>query len=222
MNTFYLTESQMNIINHVHLYVSHKLMEDYSGHDIAHIMRVVQLSKTLLATEPKANAFIVIMSAYLHDVIDDKVTTNSEQAKQQLVLFLQQQAVAENDIDHIMTIIESMSYRKNLHVKHSLSLEGCIVQDADRLDAIGAIGIGRTFYYGGNKKHTMHNPNIKPREQLNEAQYRHPNTVINHFYEKLFLLKDQMNTAKAKQIAQQRHQFLLEFVRRFEQEWLIK
>ncbi|MCO6523887.1 MAG: HD domain-containing protein [Candidatus Schmidhempelia sp.] len=221
MNSFYLTESQINIINNVHIYVSNKLIEDYTGHDIAHIMRVVHLSKQLLATEPQANAFIVIISAYLHDVIDDKITLDSQLAKQELLLFLQQQSVTDHDIKHIMTIIELMSYRKNLQAKQTLTLEGCIVQDADRLDAIGAIGIARTFYYGGNKKHQMHNPDAKPRQHLTEAQYRHSSTVINHFYEKLFLLKDQMNTPKAREIAEARHQFLLEFVDRFEQEWLI-
>jgi len=119
----------------------------------------------------------------------------------------------------IFDIIENMSYRKNLTGKKTLSLEGQIVQDADRLDAIGAIGIGRTFYYGGNKHNIMHDPTILPRTVINEENYKLPNTVINHFYEKLFLLKDMMNTEKAKKLAISRHNLLVEFVKQFENEW---
>lgn len=215
-----LTKSQQDTISSSEQYVQQKLAHDYSGHDMAHIQRVVHLAKKIQQTEPTANEFIVIMTAYLHDVIDDKVIDNVQLARQELIEFMTQQQVSQSDQQAILSIIDNMSFSKNLSEKQPLSLEGLIVQDADRLDAIGAIGIGRTFFYGGNKKNIMHDPSIAPRTQMDQEDYRKPSTVINHFYEKLFLLKDQMNTQEGTKLAQQRHQFLVEFVQRFEQEWL--
>jgi uncharacterized protein len=186
---------------------------------MAHIERVVRLAEQILQHEPKANAFIVIVSAYLHDVIDEKVVADVNQAVIELRDYLILQALTDNEIKMIFDIIENMSYRKNLNQKKELSLEGQIVQDADRLDALGAIGIGRTFYYGGNKHNIMYDPNISPRMALDEDNYKRPNTVINHFYEKLLLLKDMMNTQTAKKLAEPRHQFLVQFVEQFEKEW---
>src|SRR5699024_3099173 len=111
------------------------------------------------------------------------------------------------------------SYSSNLVDKKTLTKEGQIVQDADRLDAIGAIGIGRAFYYGGHKHEAMYDPAILPRQHLTKARYRQPSTVINHFYEKLLLLKEQINTVEGRRIAKQRHQILQQFVHQFEQEW---
>ncbi|OCG01554.1 hypothetical protein A9G12_02710 [Gilliamella sp. wkB112] len=215
-----MTPSQQQIIQNIQSLVKQKLADDYSGHDMAHIERVVKLTKQILASEPKANNFIAIASAYLHDVIDEKVVNDVNLAVTQLHEFLKLQPIPTDDMQMIFDIIENMSYRKNLNDKKILSLEGQIVQDADRLDALGAIGIGRTFYYGGNKHHIMYDPNIPPRTFLNETSYKQPSTVINHFYEKLFLLKDLMNTPKGKQLAQARHDFLLQFVKLFEDEWL--
>lgn len=214
-----LTKSQQDAIRNTEHYVQQILADDYSGHDVAHIQRVVHLAKKIQQTEPSSNEFIVIMAAYLHDVIDDKVIENVAAARQQLIEFMQQQNVYKTDLQAILDIIDHMSFSKNLAEKQSLSLEGKIVQDADRLDAIGAIGIGRTFFYGGNKKNIMHDPKVAPRTNMSREDYRKPGTVINHFYEKLFLLKDQMNTKEGIKLAQERHQFLLEFVNRFEQEW---
>ena len=215
-----ITAQQQLILNSIKLFVQQKLSHDFSGHDMAHIERVVKLAEKILNDQLQANAFIVLMSAYLHDVIDEKVVEDVDKAIIELRDYLQLLKVTTNEINAIFAIIENMSYRKNLLQKNELSLEGQIVQDADRLDAIGAIGIGRTFYYGGNKHNIMHDPNIPPRTKLNEDNYKQPNTVINHFYEKLFLLKDMMNTDIAKQIAEQRHKILVEFVNQFEQEWL--
>ncbi|WP_392560547.1 HD domain-containing protein [Orbus mooreae] len=217
-----LTKLQQETINNTACYVQQKLANDYSGHDMAHIERVVHLAKKIQQSEPQSNEFIIIIAAYLHDVIDDKVIENVQAARQELIGFIEQQHVDKNDLQEIMTIIDNMSFSKNLTEKKSLSLEGKIVQDADRLDAIGAIGIGRTFLYGGKKKHIMHDPHAMPRNKMSVEDYRQPSTVINHFYEKLFLLKDQMNTSMGMQIAQERHRFLVEFVDRFEQEWLGK
>ncbi|OCG68541.1 hypothetical protein A9G41_08250 [Gilliamella sp. Nev5-1] len=210
---------KQGVIQAIQAFVKQKLANDFSGHDMAHIERVVRLTEQILQHEPKANAFIVIVSAYLHDVIDEKVVANMNQAIMELRNYLILQALTDNEIKMIFDIIENMSYRKNLNQKKTLSLEGQIVQDADRLDALGAIGIGRTFYYGGNKHNIMYDPNISPRMVLDEDNYKRSNTVINHFYEKLLLLKDMMNTQTAKKLAEPRHQFLVQFVEQFEKEW---
>lgn len=215
-----LTLQQQTTLDNVKAFVKQKLSHDFSGHDMAHIERVVKLANNILNHQPQANAFIVLMSAYLHDVIDEKVIADVNNAINELQDYLRSLNLTTEEMRAIFDIIENMSYRKNLSQKTTLSLEGQIVQDADRLDAIGAIGIGRTFYYGGNKHNIMHDPNILPRTKLNEDNYKQPNTVINHFYEKLFLLKDMMNTQTAKQIAEQRHEILVKFVKQFEQEWL--
>lgn len=215
-----LTPQQQTTLDNVKAFVKQKLSHDFSGHDMAHIERVVKLANKILNHQPQANAFIVLMSAYLHDVIDEKVIADVNNAINELQDYLRTLNLTTEEIRAIFDIIENMSYRKNLSQQATLSLEGQIVQDADRLDAIGAIGIGRTFYYGGNKHNIMHDPNILPRTKLNEDNYKQPNTVINHFYEKLFLLKDMMNTQTAKQIAEQRHEILVKFVKQFEQEWL--
>jgi len=215
-----LTLQQQTTLDNVKAFVKQKLSHDFSGHDMAHIERVVKLANKILNHQPQANAFIVLMSAYLHDVIDEKVIADVNNAINELQDYLRSLNLTTEEMRAIFDIIENMSYRKNLSQKTTLSLEGQIVQDADRLDAIGAIGIGRTFYYGGNKHNIMHDPNILPRTKLNEDNYKQPNTVINHFYEKLFLLKDMMNTQTAKQIAEQRHEILVKFVKQFEQEWL--
>jgi len=214
-----LTKHQQQIIANTYEYAKQKLSHDYSGHDIAHITRVVKLAEHIQKTEPEANLFIVTIAAYLHDVIDDKVIENVEKGRKELIEFMQQQKIEELAQQSILAIIDNMSFRKNLSTRQALSKEGEIVQDADRLDAIGAIGIARTFYYGGNKKHIMYDPNIEPRLNLSKEDYRKPTTVINHFYEKLLLLKDQMNTSEGKKLALQRHQFLLNFLKQFEDEW---
>lgn len=214
-----LTEKQKMIVLNVRSFVEQKLANDFSGHDMAHIERVVKLTQRILQNEPKANYFIVILSAYLHDVIDEKVIANVTQAVDEVCVFLKQQNVNDDEIQIILDIIENISYRKNLTQKKVLPLEGQIVQDADRLDAMGAIGIGRTFYYGGNKHNIMHDPKILPRTTLTENNYKQPSTVINHFYEKLFLLKDMMNTKSGKKLAEKKHDFLVQFIRVFEQEW---
>lgn len=206
-------------LKQIHHYVQNKLEHDKSGHDMAHIERVVKLALTIQQTETNTDPFIVAVSAYVHDIIDDKVTENTAQERAELITLLQTLSFNQTQQQAIFAIIDNMSYRKNLNGKKMLSPEGEIVQDADRLDAIGAIGIGRAFYYGGNKHHLMHDPAIPPRSSLTEQDYRYPNTVINHFYEKLLRLKDQLNTETAKKIADKRHQILVNFVQQFEQEW---
>lgn len=214
-----LSYEQQQAIEKTKHYVASKLIYDTSGHDLAHIRRVVNLAGQILVKESDVNVFIVIMAAYLHDIIDDKIVADVTQAKASLMLFLAVLNLSDIEKDHIFEVIDNMSYRKNLSHQMTLSKEGQIVQDADRLDALGAIGIGRAFYYGGHKKEMMYDATILPREHLTNENYRYSGTVINHFYEKLLRLTELMNTAEGKRIASKRHQIVLQFVQQFEQEW---
>lgn len=195
------------------------LAADESGHSIDHINRVVKLAQKILETEPNADLEITLIAANVHDVIDEKIVDDVEKARQELHDFLIKQRIKESAIDRIFFIIDNMSYSKNLEQKIQLPIEGQIVQDADRLDAIGAVGIGRAFYYGGSKGTEIYNPNEKPRTQLNHENYRKSSSVINHFYEKLLLLKDQMNTTEGRRLAQNRHSFMEEFLKEFKAEY---
>lgn len=194
------------------------LKDDTTGHSIDHIDRVVKLAKKILETEPQADIELTLTAANLHDVIDEKVVKNVEEAKNNLREFLKEMRLSEEDITKIFFIIENMSYSKNLEGHIELPIEGKIVQDADRLDAIGAIGIARTFYYGGSKKNKMYDNNEKPRKDLNHDEYRNESTVVNHFYEKLLNLKDLMNTSEGKRLAIARHNFMKEFLKEFKLE----
>lgn len=136
-----LTEQQQQIITNIYDYVCIKLANDTTGHDIAHIERVVKLAKHIQSFEPQTNLFIVIISAYLHDVIDDKVIENYQSARNDLLAFMEQQPITQDEQLAIFSIIDNMSFSKNLTKQRTLSREGQIVQDADRLDAMGAIGI---------------------------------------------------------------------------------
>lgn len=214
-----LSKQSEQIIAATEQFVRQQLAQEHSGHDIAHIIRVVNLAKYLLKTTPKADPFIVIMAAYLHDVIDDKLFDDLVQARATLLHFLLGQRVTAGQQTAIMAIIDNMSFSQNLQQKQLLSLEGQLVQDADRLDALGAIGIARTFYYGGHKKHAMYDPTILPRTEMDKQTYRQPSTVINHFHEKLLLLSQQMNTPAAQKLAQKRHQLLQNFLSEFMDEW---
>lgn len=200
-------------------FVSEQLGHETSGHDFTHIMRVVALAKLILKGEPTANEKLVLVAAYLHDVADDKVATNPAAKRKVIINKLAEVGYDDSFIKKVFEIIDNMSYSANLKVKHQLSIEGQIVQDADRLDAIGAIGIARTFYFGGHFGEIMYNPRIMPRKDMDKSEYRKRGTVINHFYEKLFKLKDQMNTPTAKKIAEHRQQVMLAFVNEFVDEW---
>ncbi|MGR3741226.1 HD domain-containing protein [Companilactobacillus sp. DQM5] len=195
------------------------LKNDETGHSIDHIDRVVELSKKILETEPTADIEITLIAANIHDTIDEKIVNDVNKSKEELVLFLKKQGINEDNIEKILFIINNMSYSKNLDNKIQLPIEGQIVQDADRLDAMGAIGIARAFYYGGSKGNKIYDSKIKPREELTHETYRNEGTVINHFYEKLLLLKDQMNTTEGKRIAQSRHNYMEKFLKEFKDEY---
>ena len=191
-----------------------------TGHDWWHIERVRAMA-VRIAKEEQADEFIVELAALLHDIADHKfhggdTTIGPEKAGQ----WLNSLSVDAKHIQHICEIVEQVSF-KGAHVDTPMStLEGEIVQDADRLDAIGAIGIARAFAYGGYKQRELYNPFIKPELHSSFEAYKKTNSPsLNHFYEKLFLLKDRMHTQTGKRIAQERHHFMEQYVTRFLSEW---
>lgn len=203
----------------IHNYVVEQMAQDHSGHDVAHIERVVNLARHLLKRQPEAHQEIVLVAAATHDILDDKLVADVVAKRAELLTTYQQSGLTAKQIAAVLDIIDHMSYSKNLKTHYQLTLDGQIVQDADRLDALGAIGIGRTFYYGAHTGAPMYDPRVAPRTELNKADYRQQSPVINHFYEKLFKLGDLMNTEEAKTIAAQRIRFMQEFVQTFKNEW---
>ncbi|MCB9335938.1 MAG: HD domain-containing protein [Flavobacteriales bacterium] len=191
-----------------------------TGHDWFHIQRVNNLAKQIVNKEG-GDLFRVEMTALLHDVSDYKLNGGDEsRGMQKIKTFLEEISVGADTIQLILKDIENISY-KGAHVEQkTLSKEGQIVQDADRIDALGAIGIARTFAYGGNKNRMIYNPEQKPVMHTHFENYKKSTApTINHFYEKLLLLKDRMHTETAKQIAEERHQFMLHFLEQFYKEW---
>lgn len=208
------------IIEKTRKYVEQTLSGEGSGHDWWHVYRVWKMSQTIGKVE-KADMFIVELAALLHDIADWKFNNGDEEAGAKAArIWLESIEVDLDVINQVCNIIATSSF-KGAKVKSEMkTLEGRVIQDADRLDAIGAIGIGRAFAYGGNKNREMYNPNIKPVLHETAEQYKNNVTpTINHFYEKLLLLKDLMNTKTAKKIAQERHRYMEEYLDRFYKEW---
>ena len=200
-------------------FVKEKLYGEGGGHDWFHIERVYNLSR-FLANEEKADNFIVEMTALLHDIDDWKFSNGTKTNTTITEEFLNSVNVDKESINKIITIIKTMSFKGGVVNSTQNTIEGMIVQDADRLDAIGAIGIARTFAYGGSKNRPIYDPNIAPinftsLEEVKNAE----NHTINHFYEKLLKLKDLMNTDSAKIIAEKRHKFMEDFLKEFYSEW---
>ncbi len=207
------------IIEKTKEFVKNKLYGEGSGHDWFHIERVYNLSR-FLANEEKADNFIVEMTALLHDIDDWKFSNGTKTNTTITEEFLNSVNVDKESINKIITIIKTMSFKGGVVNSTQNTIEGMIVQDADRLDAIGAIGIARTFAYGGSKNRPIYDPNIAPinftsLEEVKNAE----NHTINHFYEKLLKLKDLMNTDSAKIIAEKRHKFMEDFLKEFYSEW---
>lgn len=207
-----------NIIDNALEYVKEVFETDYSGHDFFHTFRVYKMA-THIAVKEKANLEIVQLAALLHDVDDIKLSPETHIKKEKARSFLTTNNVDQTILDKICQIIDEISYRGNDSIIPK-TLEGKCVQDSDRLDAIGAIGIARAFAYGGNHNRAMHNPDISPKLNMNAEEYNnHISTTINHFYEKLFNLKDLMNTDTAKIIAQDRERYMKEYISEFMDEW---
>ena len=207
------------IINKTKEFVKEKLYGEGSGHDWYHIERVYNLSK-YLAKKENADFFIVEMTALLNDIYDWKFSSNNTTDTTTTENFLKSSGVTEEDLIKIIKIIKTMSFKGGVVDSSQDTIEGKVVQDADRLDAIGAIGIARTFAYGGSKNRVIYDPNIKPINfnSLDEVKSS-DNHTINHFYEKLLKLKDRMNTKSAKEIAIARHKYMEEFLNEFYYEW---
>ncbi|WP_425483249.1 HD domain-containing protein [Lentilactobacillus kribbianus] len=195
------------------------MKDDTTGHSFDHIQRVVNNAKMILASLPDANAAIVYAAAYMHDLADDKLVADPVARKVEMQELLLTAGYSEDEANAVMDIIEKLSFSANLHHHQKLTLEGQIVQDADRLDAIGAVGITRAIYYSGHHGEKIYDPAIKPRKHMTKEEYRRPGTTINHFYEKLLKLADEMNTEPAKQIAQHRNQVMKDYLAEFKAEW---
>ena len=204
-------------------FVKQRLEGAEAGHDWFHIERVWKLSKKIAKNE-KANTEIVELAALLHDIADPKFHDGDETLAIKISLeFLKSIDVEENIINQVLYIIENISFKNRSQAPEIPSIELQIVQDADRLDAIGAIGIARTFNFGGFKNNLMYHPDIQPQLNRSKEEYKKSNgTTINHFYEKLLLLKDLMNTETAKKIASERHDFMLKFLDEFYKEWKVE
>lgn len=195
-----------------------ELEKDASGHDWWHVFRVAKLAEHL-AHKENADVFICQLAAYLHDVADEKLNESEEFGLKKVKTWLEQKEIEAEVINAVMEIISTMSFKGGNQAPMK-TIEGRVVQDADRLDAIGAIGIARTFAYSGAKGQLMYDPSIPVRDSMTKEEYRNgPSTAINHFYEKLFKLKDLMNTESAKEIAAYRHRYMEQFVREFMTEW---
>ena len=212
--------NQETIIQQTISFVKTALANAEGGHDWWHIYRVWQLSKHIAASE-NAELMVVELGALLHDIADSKFNDGDEtigprKARQ----FLESLEVEEKVIAHVENIINNISFKGGKVAQQFKSLELDIVQDADRLDAMGAIGIARTFNYGGFKNREMYNPDIAPNLNMTKEEYKHSTApTLNHFYEKLLLLKDRMNTNTGSQMAEQRHQFMVSYLEQFYNEW---
>ncbi len=213
-----MTEKEFQIIQSVANYIEAKFKGEHTGHDWWHIYRVWQLAKEI-AKQENANVFIVELGALLHDVADHKLA-NEEEGLQEVNEILNSYLLSKEKIQHILEIVKNTSFRGANIVDNAETLEAKIVQDADRLDAIGAIGIARTFAYGGDKKREIYNPEISPELHSSFDSYKKSTApTINHFYEKLLLLKDRMHTETARKIAEERHTFMENFLEQFYKEW---
>ena len=208
------------IIQSIATEVRLRLEGEGSGHDWWHILRVWNMAKHLCEIE-NADSFVVELAALLHDVADWKFHNGDETAGPRIARdMLNGQHVKDSIINHVCEIIATISFKGAGIPTPMSTLEGKVVQDADRLDAIGAIGIARAFAYGGSKGRSLYDPNTKPTQhQTKEAYFNSGSATINHFYEKLLLLKDRMNTRTAKALAQQRHEFIINFLDQFFREW---
>lgn len=207
------------IISATERFVRNELGNDSTGHDWFHIERVRKNAMILWKEEKAGDPFIIEMAALLHDIPDEKLNENMKKGEEKLAVFLQTIDIQDIKKTQITQIIDSISFKGGRKIELP-SIEAKIVQDADRLDAIGAIGIARAFAYGGKKGQPIFDPQMKVREQISFEEYRNgKSSTIHHFYEKLLKLKDLLNTDKAKKMAERRQQMMELFLEEFFTEW---
>ncbi|MFV8346284.1 HD domain-containing protein [Flavobacterium sp. ZB4P13] len=209
-----------DLISKTILFVKEKLENAEGGHDWFHIERVFKNS-VLISKNEVCDTTVVKLGALLHDIADSKFHDGDETVGPRIArAFLESENVDEEIITHVVNIIDNISYKGGNFEKKFSSIELDVVQDADRLDAIGAIGIARTFNYGGFKNRALYDPKIAPNSSMTKEEYKkNDSPTLNHFYEKLLLLKDKMNTETGKQIAQERHRYMEGFLAQFYAEW---
>ena len=212
-------QSEKEIITKVTAEIKAQFEGEGTGHDWWHIVRVVNIAKQI-AKEEGANSFIVELSALLHDVGDHKFHKEKDAAEKLISEMLDNAGVSEELKNQVLEIVSNVSYKGANVETRPTSLEGKVVQDADRLDAIGAIGIARAFAYGGNKERLLYHPEQPPVTHNDFEAYKiDKGHTINHFYEKLLLLKDRMQTKSGKEMAEERHQYMEGYLKQFYKEW---
>ena len=212
--------NNLEIIEDAKKFVQQQLTNAEGGHDWFHILRVYNNS-LLISKRENVNEFVVSLGALLHDIADSKFHDGNENVGPKVAReFLFKHDVDSAVIEHVVKIIENISFKGGNETQKFRSPELDVIQDADRLDAIGAIGIARCFNYGGFKDRSLYNPDIKPNLNMSKEEYISSDSpTINHFYEKLLLLKDRMNTKTGRQIAEKRHQFMMSYLDQFYAEW---
>ena len=209
-------------LNLIKAYAKRILQTDVSGHDFYHCQRVAVSAQKLWQQDFSTATYNdeIDAASYLHDTIDEKIVADPQQALSQIRTLLTTVGFNASQQKDIISTITQMSFSKNIAQQQQLPLFGQYVQDADRLDALGAIGIARAFAYGGSHQQPIYDPYLQPKKLTNHFQYRHhQTTTINHFYEKLLHLQNLMNTKAGKKLAQQRSQYMQQFLTEFQQEW---
>jgi len=215
-----MTNTNEEIIEKTIGFVKEQLKNAEGGHDWWHIYRVWKLALSI-GKEENADLFVVQLGSLLHDIADSKFNNGDEEIGPRLAKsFLIEMNVNSDIIEHVDAIIRNISFHKTFENKKFNSIELEVIQDADRLDAIGAIGIARAFNYAGHKNFAIHIPGIEPKLNMTKEEYKKSNApTINHFYEKLFLLKDMMNTSTGKLLAEKRHKYMETYIAQFMKEW---
>ena len=210
--------NKKEILERTKRHVIKKMSGEGTGHDWFHVERVLKLSIKIAKSEKDVDLFILQLVALLHDIADWKFYEDTQNSIEKE--WLRKVKVPEEVIDEICEGIRSISFKDGANSIKPKTIEAKIVQDADRLDALGAIGVGRAFAYGGFRSREMYNPEIQPKTFLSEDEYKkHVGTTVNHFYEKLFLIRKLMHTKTAKNIAKYREKFMKEFLQEFYAEW---
>lgn len=210
--------SKETILAAAEIYVKERLEGETTGHDWWHIKRVADSARSIAEAE-QADTFVCVLAALLHDLADEKVCGSEAEGLAAISRWMDGNGVSPEDRDHVAEIVSTMSFKGGGRPPVR-TLEGRVVQDADRLDAIGAMGIARVFVYSGAKGRPVHDPSVAPRENMTVEEYRSGrDTAVNHFYEKLLKLKDLMNTETGRRRAEGRHRFMEQYLEQFYGEW---